>query len=117
MGFAKASILPAQEPGATARNPREPGNASSEAFARTDDSPRKTGPAKQAVSLVAAVARYLANGLETVAKQEYDERLQICQPCQYLTGKRCRLCRCFIAQKAWLPLEECPAGKWPKHYR
>lgn len=45
--------------------------------------------------------------------EEYKERLNECDPCEFLTEERqCRICTCFVDAKAMLCAEKCPKGKW-----
>ncbi|MFW1676457.1 DUF6171 family protein [Pontibacter sp. JAM-7] len=40
------------------------------------------------------------------------QRLAICQTCEHFTGKRCRVCGCFMKLKTKLENANCPKGKW-----
>lgn len=52
--------------------------------------------------------RYLFKPHSTMANQ----RLAICDKCQYRKGYKCGLCHCVLAAKAEVEEEECPAKKW-----
>lgn len=45
--------------------------------------------------------------------EEYKERLNECDPCEFLTEERqCRICTCFVDAKAMLCAEKCPKNRW-----
>ena len=49
-------------------------------------------------------------------KNMTDARLGACDVCPYIRkgweGRRCKLCQCFVAIKAKIPSQQCPAGYW-----
>ena len=49
-----------------------------------------------------------------VSKEVLDERLAICQSCEFFIKltKQCKKCGCFMRLKGALPHSECPVGKW-----
>lgn len=63
---------------------------------------------------VAAAARFVASGCETVDQAEFDRRRAICSTCPHLDPEqdRCRLCACYLAVKPWSRAERCPDGRW-----
>ncbi len=68
---------------------------------------------RMAHSAAKAMAKFVTSGFKTVSREAHERRLTTCGVCEHHTGLRCRLCGCFTRQKAWLPHEHCPAGKWP----
>lgn len=66
-----------------------------------------------AASLARSLARFAASGFKTVDGALHELRAGHCNACEYRNGRQCSLCRCLIAQKAWLPHEDCPIGRWP----
>jgi hypothetical protein len=42
-----------------------------------------------------------------------NDRLKICEGCEFFRDRRCLKCGCFMDRKAHLKLASCPAGKWP----
>lgn len=66
-----------------------------------------------AASFAASMARFAASGFKTVDEPLHQLRMSRCEPCEYREDNQCLLCRCFVAQKAWLPHEDCPIGRWP----
>ncbi len=74
------------------------------------DSPSVFG---MAASASTAVVRFAASGFRTAASEEHQLRVAQCMDCQHRSGSRCRVCGCFFEKKAWLPLEDCPIGRWP----
>ena len=65
-----------------------------------------------AAAFAVSMARFAASGFKTVDQPLHDLRVSHCQPCEYLQGSQCTLCRCFVGKKAWLPHEDCPVGRW-----
>lgn len=47
-------------------------------------------------------------------KEVYDQRLEICNRCEYLCNGMCRLCGCFVLIRAAGQKSYCPAAasKW-----
>lgn len=64
----------------------------------------------------------LANPNQYVSKEEFKERLSLCNSCperlkdcgnnKLTKFSRCPECGCFIYLKARLKTEECPLGDW-----
>lgn len=53
------------------------------------------------------------NGNPIVPNETYQERLSICQECEYYSkSKRCKKCGCFIESKARIAIAKCPLQKW-----
>jgi hypothetical protein len=69
---------------------------------------------KQAWSVGAAVAAFVADGLQTVDAEQYAARLRVCDECSERRGGRCLQCGCFLAVKAKGRAFTCPLGKWPE---
>ena len=65
-----------------------------------------------AASFAGSMAKFAASGFKRVDEESYHLRVGQCEPCSYRRGNRCMLCGCFFAQKAWLPHEDCPIGRW-----
>ena len=59
------------------------------------------------------LADFVADGLKTVSKQEYEARLKICDACDQRRGNRCLVCGCRLSLKARGRAFQCPLGKWP----
>jgi len=68
---------------------------------------------KMAASATKAAADFAASGFKTAPQEVHDARTATCAPCDQHDGTRCQVCGCFTDKKAWLPLEDCPLGKWP----
>lgn len=51
---------------------------------------------------------------ERISDELYDQRLRICNSCEYLCNGMCRLCGCFIVIRAAGRRSYCPAvtSKW-----
>lgn len=80
---------------------------------RLPSSPSPTSFARQAVGIVAAVARWAFMGFPITSEQLYYQRLAICQKCdQYdANSQKCRVCGCR-AVKLRMATERCPLAKW-----
>jgi hypothetical protein len=66
-----------------------------------------------AASFAGSMAKFAASGFKTLDERSHGLRMNACGPCEYRQAKRCACCGCFIAEKAWLPQEDCPIGRWP----
>ncbi len=49
-------------------------------------------------------------------EEERNVRYDICKSCEHLIHltHQCTKCGCFMAAKTYLPMAECPIGKWEK---
>lgn len=49
-----------------------------------------------------------------LTKEEYENRMNICDKCPQFDHKRkrCHLCGCFMEHKAKFRAAECPSSKW-----
>jgi len=73
-------------------------------------------------NLAAALATFVLDGLRTVTRERYEERLRICNACippeGYLIEEESRCshpkCGCFLSLKARGRVWQCGAGKWPE---
>jgi len=68
-----------------------------------------------AASFGASMARYAAGGFRKVAPEIHAERVSVCAGCEQHDGTRCYACGCYTNLKAWMPHEDCPLGRWPRH--
>jgi len=59
-----------------------------------------------------AIAFAVEHGHLALEENKVQERLSICEGCEYLNGQRCRACGCFVKAKAALASENCPKKKW-----
>ena len=73
---------------------------------------------KRVKNLKGAIERVADQGLHRVTLDEYKERIGICGECpgKHYNRGFCNHnnCGCFVAIKAWLKTEDCPAKYWPK---
>jgi hypothetical protein len=87
-------------------------------LASGDDQPAPSYPpiAEQAANAAKAAGRFVASGLKTVDKAEYERRLAICKACDQYDAKqaRCVLCGCRTKYKLRMATESCPLDppKW-----
>jgi len=65
-----------------------------------------------------ALARWTLAGMPRRTQEEIDERLAICQACDFLQNDHCTKCGCACVEsnrlinKLSLSTERCPDGKW-----
>ena len=88
----------------------------SSAKKHAEDSRPLTGPPSllgMAASFAGAMAKFAASGFKRLDERSHGLRMNVCGPCEHRQAKRCACCGCFIAEKAWLPHEDCPIGRWP----
>ena len=67
---------------------------------------------KQVWNLASSLAAFVADGMKTVDKAEYERRLSICDGCDQRRGTRCLKCGCRLSLKARGRAFECPMGRW-----
>lgn len=60
------------------------------------------------------VTKFVSDGCSLVSKEQYQERLTICNTCPFREGKKCTKCGCAIHLKAKGKAFNCPEGKWPE---
>lgn len=51
-------------------------------------------------------------GIDKTLAGTLSSRLAACQECPYRLRTKCGKCRCYIALKARVASETCPAGRW-----
>lgn len=67
--------------------------------------------AQMARSLAREMARFARSGFKTA--RDYQKRLAVCEACaEFIAGRRCRICGCFMDVKARMATTDCPLGKW-----
>lgn len=67
----------------------------------------------QAWNLASALAAFAADGFRTVTKEQYQQRLAICDTCPERRGTQCLKCGCRLPWKATGRAFQCPLDKWP----
>lgn len=72
----------------------------------------------QPLNFTKALLKYIKSGGKKVTKEQYEERLKICEECRYRDPEtnKCTVCGCKLSgifNKSMLPKERCPLGKWP----
>lgn len=67
----------------------------------------------QAWSFLNSVKDFVADGLKTVTREEYEARMKICDGCDKRVEDRCVKCGCYLSVKAKGRAFKCPLGKWP----
>jgi hypothetical protein len=66
-----------------------------------------------ALAATTALVKFAASGFKRVDAPTHQARVAVCAGCEYHSETRCQVCGCFTDKKAWLPLEDCPIGRWP----
>lgn len=67
----------------------------------------------KAWSITKALASFVFDGMQTVSREQYQERIKICDQCEHRTANRCRKCGCSLGLKASGRAFHCPLKKWP----
>lgn len=49
---------------------------------------------------------------ERTPDEEYDQRIALCEACEYLSGPTCRACGCYVELRALKKSVHCPYKKW-----
>ncbi len=68
---------------------------------------------RQAWNFAVAMAQFALDGFKTTTREEYRDRLTVCDGCDSRDGWRCSECGCVIAIKARVKIEKCDLSKWP----
>ena len=66
-------------------------------------------------SFTSDLTEFVKQGAPIVNPKEYEERLKICDDCEYkIDGKlpKCGKCGCYLSVKARMKTTECPINKW-----
>ncbi len=61
-----------------------------------------------------AITGFVADGCTMVSREQYQERLTVCDWCEQREGNFCLACGCLLSAKAAMRSEECPLGRWPQ---
>ena len=69
------------------------------------------------INFASAMARWAMRGFKTRTQEEIDERLAICQGCEFYQNETCTKCGCACNESGWinkiaLATESCPEKKW-----
>lgn len=67
---------------------------------------------RQAWNLVQSLADFVADGCQTVTQDVYEQRMEICDGCEFRHRNRCAKCGCGLSLKARGRAFKCPIGKW-----
>lgn len=70
---------------------------------------------EQASSLMSSVAKWSFSGCTRVPLEVQENRLNICNNCEFKKFDKCGVCGCFLKIKASWITEKCPLGKWSEH--
>lgn len=64
------------------------------------------------MSLIKSLKDYKNSNFHNATDEERERRAEICGKCEYNTGIRCKVCKCFIDIKIRMASESCPENKW-----
>lgn len=67
---------------------------------------------QKATNFIEAVATQALAGFPTVSDSQYQERLKICESCEFCKNWKCERCGCSLTLKAKWATQSCPIGKW-----
>jgi hypothetical protein len=75
---------------------------------------KKPSVAEMTWSFTSAMKDFAKSGFETVNKEDYDKRVEICNICPWRDNMTCTKCGCFINLKAKIKESKCPDDRWKK---
>lgn len=61
---------------------------------------------------VKGTLKHVVGGAQHVSDEVYQERLNICNNCEFRQDNRCTICTCNLSMKAKRSSESCPKGYW-----
>jgi len=67
-------------------------------------------PLGMALQATKEVTKWVLDGAHKA--KDADERMAICNACEFLKGDRCDKCGCFMSIKTKMATAQCPIGKW-----
>jgi hypothetical protein len=67
---------------------------------------------RQLLNFAKAVTKHSLDGWQNVGEEVYNQRTDACKTCEFRVNARCRLCGCFISEKALWASEDCPQNRW-----
>jgi len=65
-----------------------------------------------ALSFVNVVGEAFKTGKIVASKELIQNRMSICDGCEFKKDLRCVLCGCYLTYKVGLAAESCPKGNW-----
>jgi hypothetical protein len=68
--------------------------------------------AEQLWNLTKSLVSFVSDGCTLVSAEQYAERLNVCDTCEFRENRRCLKCGCAIDWKARGRAFQCPVGKW-----
>lgn len=75
---------------------------------------RPPGLGTQAWNFVKSMFGFVADGMQLVSQDTYQQRLAVCNTCDSRRGDRCMECGCGLSLKARGRAFECPLNKWDR---
>jgi hypothetical protein len=81
---------------------------------QTPPTPQHSMPSipQMAMNLVKDGAKWIQGGMKLVADEVVEERMKICNSCEFYVGSRCSKCGCQMRVKTTLATSSCPIGNW-----
>jgi hypothetical protein len=76
--------------------------------------PQLPSKTEMARNFIQSAASHLANGMKNASPETIEERLSICDTCEFKIQEqnRCGKCGCFLGKKTQWASSHCPIGKW-----
>jgi hypothetical protein len=106
----KTNAIPPENRSGTTRNDRSEPPAES----RKNEQKDTTFPnlLRQGRNLAESITGFLADRGQIVDEATMRRRLECCDRCPRLRGRRCLLCGCYLPIKAWGRAFRCPEDRW-----
>ena len=75
-------------------------------------------PFRLITNFVKETKKYINEGRPQVTPEQYQDRLDICDSCDFLrkTTFTCGVCGCYLGTKAKWATSDCPKNKWLEVY-
>jgi hypothetical protein len=67
---------------------------------------------QMAMNLVKDGAKWIHGGMKFASEGVAQQRIDICNKCEFYVGSRCSKCGCQMRVKTTLATSSCPIGKW-----
>lgn len=58
--------------------------------------------------------KWINSGAPVSSNSLWEERIAICENCEFYKNERCQKCGCFMKIKAKMLTSSCPAEKWKR---
>jgi hypothetical protein len=110
---------PKQNPNDCTKQNKHPQKTIDEAIVNSANAQQKDPPSlpsttEMAKNFLQSAASHLANGMKNASEEVIQQRLAICDECEFKVREqnRCGKCGCFLGKKTKWESSNCPIGKW-----